>query len=100
MSFEPDTDGHMLVYGTSGAGKSAALRTIATAAGARPDLGGGEVYGLDFGAGALRSLEALPHVGVGRAGRRRRAHPASAAHHARHARRPRQAVLGGERRRT
>jgi S-DNA-T family DNA segregation ATPase FtsK/SpoIIIE len=35
--FHPDTDGHMLVYGTSGAGKSAALRTVGIAAGARPD---------------------------------------------------------------
>jgi S-DNA-T family DNA segregation ATPase FtsK/SpoIIIE len=61
--FEPDTDGHLLVYGTSGAGKTAALRTIATAAGARPDLGAAEVYGLDFGTGSLRSIEVLPHVG-------------------------------------
>jgi len=63
VAFEPDTDGHLLVYGTSGAGKSAALRTIATAIGARPELGGAEVYGLDFGTGSLRSLEVLPHVG-------------------------------------
>jgi len=61
--FEPDTDGHLLVYGTSGAGKTAALRTIATAVGSRPDLGGAEVYGLDFGTGSLRSIEVLPHVG-------------------------------------
>ncbi|WP_173923554.1 FtsK/SpoIIIE domain-containing protein [Agromyces sp. Marseille-P2726] len=61
--FDPDTDGHLLVYGTSGAGKTAALRTIATAVGARPDLGGAEVYGLDFGTGSLRSIEVLPHVG-------------------------------------
>ncbi|WP_404431219.1 FHA domain-containing protein [Microbacterium lacus] len=61
--FEPDTDGHMLVYGTSGAGKSAALRTIGIAAGARPDLGRAAVYGIDFGTGALRSLEVMPHVG-------------------------------------
>ncbi|BDV29704.1 FtsK/SpoIIIE domain-containing protein [Microbacterium terricola] len=61
--FEPDTDGHMLVYGTSGAGKSAALRTIAIGAGARPDLGRTVVYAIDFGTGALRSLEVLPHVG-------------------------------------
>lgn len=63
LYFEPDTDGHLLVYGTSGAGKTAALRTIATAVGARPDLGGAEVYGLDFGTGSLRSIEVLPHVG-------------------------------------
>nr|WP_254359747.1 FtsK/SpoIIIE domain-containing protein [Microbacterium hominis] len=61
--FEPDTDGHMLVYGTSGAGKSAALRTIGIAAGARPDLARAAVYGIDFGTGALRSMESLPHVG-------------------------------------
>ncbi|MGL4255993.1 MAG: FtsK/SpoIIIE domain-containing protein, partial [Microbacterium sp.] len=61
--FHPDTDGHMLVYGTSGAGKSAALRTIGIAAGARPDLGRVAVYGIDFGTGALRSLETMPHVG-------------------------------------
>ncbi len=61
--FVPDRDGAMLIYGTSGSGKSTALRTIGIAAGMRPDLGAVEVYGLDFGSGALRSLEALPHVG-------------------------------------
>ncbi|MFB8387760.1 FtsK/SpoIIIE domain-containing protein [Microbacterium sp. NPDC055910] len=61
--FAPDTDGHMLVYGTSGAGKSAALRTVGIAAGARPDLARTAVYGIDFGTGALRSLEIMPHVG-------------------------------------
>ena len=63
MSFVPDRDGAMLVYGTSGSGKSTVLRTIGIAAGMRPELGDAEVYGLDFGSGALRSLEALPHVG-------------------------------------
>ena len=63
MYFQPDTDGHMLVYGTSGAGKSAALRTIGIAAGARPDRGRVAVYGIDFGTGALRSMEIMPHVG-------------------------------------
>ena len=29
----------------------------------RPDLGPSVVYALDFGSGALRSLERLPHVG-------------------------------------
>ena len=63
MTFQPDRDGSMLVYGTSGSGKSTILRTIAVAAGLRPDLGSVEVYGLDFGSGALRSIESLPHVG-------------------------------------
>ncbi|MBH0082967.1 FtsK/SpoIIIE domain-containing protein [Salinibacterium sp. SWN167] len=61
--FSPDRDGSMLVYGTSGSGKSATLRSIAAASGMRPELGDVEVYGLDFGSGSLRSLDALPHVG-------------------------------------
>ncbi|WP_430647850.1 FtsK/SpoIIIE domain-containing protein [Agromyces sp. GXS1127] len=63
MSFVPDRDGAMLVYGTSGSGKSTLLRTLAVSIGMRPELGAAEVYGLDFGSGALRSVEALPHVG-------------------------------------
>jgi S-DNA-T family DNA segregation ATPase FtsK/SpoIIIE len=63
VSFVPDRDGAMLIYGTSGSGKSTALRSIAIAAGMRPDLGDVEVYALDFGSGSLRSLEVLPHVG-------------------------------------
>ena len=63
MYFLPDRDGAMLIYGTSGSGKSTALRSIAIAAGMRPELGESEVYGLDFGSGSLRTLEALPHVG-------------------------------------
>ncbi len=61
--FVPDRDGSMLVYGTSGTGKSTLLRTVAIASGMRPELGRAEVYGLDFGSGALRSIEVLPHVG-------------------------------------
>ncbi|BDZ63901.1 FtsK/SpoIIIE domain-containing protein [Agromyces mangrovi Wang et al. 2018] len=64
VHFVPDRDGSMLVYGTSGAGKSTALRTVAIAAGMRPDTGAAQVYGLDFGSGSLRSLESLPHVGA------------------------------------
>ncbi|MEF9981848.1 MAG: FtsK/SpoIIIE domain-containing protein [Glutamicibacter sp.] len=62
--FEPDTDGHLLVYGTSGAGKSAALRSIAIAAGANPSAGTAAVYALEFGTSSLRSLDPLPHVGA------------------------------------
>ena len=64
LTFVPDRDGAMLIFGTSGSGKSTALRSLAIAAGMRPDLGFAEVYGLDFGAGSLRSLESLPHVGA------------------------------------
>ncbi|WP_136040486.1 MULTISPECIES: FtsK/SpoIIIE domain-containing protein [unclassified Microbacterium] len=61
--FHPDKDGSLLVYGTSGSGKSTVLRTIAIAAGFDPAHSNVEVYGLDFGSGALKSLEVLPHVG-------------------------------------
>ena len=61
--FHADRDGSLLVYGTSGSGKSTLLKSIGIAAGMRPELGRAEVYGLDFASGALKSLEALPHVG-------------------------------------
>ncbi|MEW1834611.1 FtsK/SpoIIIE domain-containing protein [Microbacterium sp. NPDC079995] len=61
--FEPDRDGSLLVYGTSGSGKSTVLRTIAIAAAMGRRTENVEVYGLDFGSGSLKSLEALPHVG-------------------------------------
>ena len=61
--FFPDKDGHMAVYGTGGTGKTAVLRTLAIAAGMAPRGGRVDVYGMDFGTGALRSIEALPHVG-------------------------------------
>ncbi|GAA1411945.1 FtsK/SpoIIIE domain-containing protein [Oerskovia paurometabola] len=61
--FRPDTDGHLAVYGTGGAGKSTALRTLGIAAGITPRGGAVQVYGLDFAGGSLRMLESLPHVG-------------------------------------
>lgn len=62
--FEPDIDGHLAVYGTGGSGKSSLLRTLAVAAGITPRGGPVDVYALDFGAGGLRMLEGLPHVGA------------------------------------
>jgi S-DNA-T family DNA segregation ATPase FtsK/SpoIIIE len=61
--FQPDVDGHVAIFGTGGSGKSALLRTLAAAAGITPRGGPVHVYGLDFGTGSLRMLEALPHVG-------------------------------------
>ncbi|MCR2816980.1 FtsK/SpoIIIE domain-containing protein [Microbacterium jiangjiandongii] len=62
--FEPDDEGHLAIFGTGGAGKSATLRTLAVAAGITPRGGPVHVYGLDFGSGGLRMLEAMPHVGA------------------------------------
>jgi len=61
--FRPDVDGHIAFTGTGGSGKTVALRTLAAATSATPDGGPVHVYGLDFSAGGLRTLEALPHVG-------------------------------------
>lgn len=62
--FNPDVDGHLVVYGTGGSGKSTVLRTLATASAITPRGGPVEVYGLDFGGGSLRMLQDLPHVGA------------------------------------
>ncbi len=63
VTFRPDTDGNLAVFGTGGSGKSTALRSIATAAAITPRGGPVEVYGIDFSSGGLRMLESLPHVG-------------------------------------
>jgi S-DNA-T family DNA segregation ATPase FtsK/SpoIIIE len=63
VSFRPDVDGNLAVFGTGGSGKSTALRTLAIAAGITPRGGPVQVYGIDFSSGGLRMLEPLPHVG-------------------------------------
>lgn len=63
--WDPDTDGSLVVLGTSGAGKSATLRTIAVSAGFGALGAGGpvQVHGLDLGSGGLAMLDDLPVVG-------------------------------------
>jgi S-DNA-T family DNA segregation ATPase FtsK/SpoIIIE len=58
--------GHLLVYGTSGSGKTELLRTLAAAAttpGADTAQPPAVVYGIDCGGGGLVDIEALPGVG-------------------------------------
>lgn len=62
--FEPDVDGNISIFGTGGSGKSAVLRTLACSAAITPRGGPVQVYAVDFGAGSLRMLEQLPHVGA------------------------------------
>ena len=62
--FEPDSEGHLAIFGTGGSGKSVALRTLAVSAGITPRGGPVHVYGLDAATGGLRMLEPLPHVGA------------------------------------
>jgi S-DNA-T family DNA segregation ATPase FtsK/SpoIIIE len=63
ISFRPDIEGNLAVFGASGAGKSAFLRTVAVAAGFTVRGGPCHVYGLDFGNRGHAMIEPLPHVG-------------------------------------
>lgn len=63
VTFNPDAEGNLAVFGTGGSGKSTLLRTLAIAAGFTVRGGPCHVYGLDFGARGLAMLEDLPHVG-------------------------------------
>ncbi|HEY7718168.1 MAG TPA: FtsK/SpoIIIE domain-containing protein, partial [Pedococcus sp.] len=63
ISFRPDVEGNLAVYGASGSGKSAFLRSMAVAAGFTVRGGPCHVYGLDFGNRGLSMIEDLPHVG-------------------------------------
>ncbi len=64
LTFHADQDGNLAIYGVSGSGKSAALRTVAVAAGYTIKGGPCQVYGLDFGNRGLDVLSDLPHVGT------------------------------------
>lgn len=63
VSFRPDAEGNIAVFGTGGSGKSTFLRSLAVSAGLTLRGGPCVVYGLDFGSRGLSMLETLPHVG-------------------------------------
>ncbi|WP_157002691.1 FtsK/SpoIIIE domain-containing protein [Agromyces laixinhei] len=63
LNVDFDGQGNLAIIGTSGSGKTAALRTIAAAASAGAVASPVHVYGLDFAGGGLTSLETLPTVG-------------------------------------
>jgi S-DNA-T family DNA segregation ATPase FtsK/SpoIIIE len=63
-TFDPVTDGHLLVVGDPGSGRSTLLRTLAASLAARNSAADVHVYGIDCGNGALLPLEAFPHVGA------------------------------------
>jgi S-DNA-T family DNA segregation ATPase FtsK/SpoIIIE len=56
--------GGLIVYGTASSGKTSTLRAAAVGLADRMGPADLHLYGLDFGAGALRVLEALPQCGA------------------------------------
>ncbi|WP_028281508.1 FtsK/SpoIIIE domain-containing protein [Arthrobacter sp. H5] len=62
--YHPDTDGNLAILGSGGAGKSAALRTLAIASAVTVRGGPVQVYGIDSASNGLQMLDQLPHVGV------------------------------------
>ncbi|MBG6212265.1 energy-coupling factor transporter ATP-binding protein EcfA2 [Cryobacterium sp. CAN_C3] len=64
FGFDPDAQGNLAILGTSGSGKSAALRTLAISASCSAKRLPVEIYAIDFAGGALGLLGALPTVGA------------------------------------
>jgi S-DNA-T family DNA segregation ATPase FtsK/SpoIIIE len=62
--YDPDEDGNLAVFGTSGSGKSALLRNLAFGAALQAAVSRTEVYGIDCGSSGLAMLEPLPNVGA------------------------------------
>ncbi|MFP5352072.1 MAG: FtsK/SpoIIIE domain-containing protein [Actinomycetota bacterium] len=61
--FDLSGAGGLLVYGSAGAGKTTLLRTVAGSFAGRVRPSELHLYGIDYGAGPLRPLAALPHCG-------------------------------------
>jgi S-DNA-T family DNA segregation ATPase FtsK/SpoIIIE len=63
LTLDLERDGSVAIFGASGSGKTALLRTIAVALAESAPPDRLHLYGLDFAHGGLRGLEALPHCG-------------------------------------
>lgn len=63
FSFDPDRQGNLAVLGTSGSGKSTALRTLLLSASRDAERYPAHIYAIDCAGGALGLLGALPTVG-------------------------------------
>jgi S-DNA-T family DNA segregation ATPase FtsK/SpoIIIE len=63
FEFRPAGHGSLLVFGSASSGKSMALTSCAAALASRLSPDELHIYGLDFGARGISSLERLPHCG-------------------------------------
>ena len=64
LEVDLEGDGSVLVYGTSGSGKTTFLRTLALTLAERSSPAELHIYGLDFATRGLLALEQLPHTGA------------------------------------
>ena len=62
--YDPDAEGNIAVFGTSGSGKSTFLRGLAYSAAVQCAESRTDVYGIDFSTAGLAMLEGLPNVGA------------------------------------
>jgi S-DNA-T family DNA segregation ATPase FtsK/SpoIIIE len=62
--FDLERDGHLLIVGDPGSGRSTGLRTIAGALCARVSTWDLHLYGIDCGNGALQPISELPQCGA------------------------------------
>jgi S-DNA-T family DNA segregation ATPase FtsK/SpoIIIE len=63
LELDLEAEGSLLVYGASGSGKTALLRTLALSLARRSSPAELHLYGLDFATRGLVALEGLPHCG-------------------------------------
>ncbi|HWE57949.1 MAG TPA: FtsK/SpoIIIE domain-containing protein [Acidimicrobiales bacterium] len=63
-TFDVVRDGHLLIIGDPGSGRSTLLRSITASLASRNRAADIHVYGIDCGNGALIPLESFPHVGA------------------------------------
>lgn len=63
-AFDVASDGHLLVVGDPGSGRSTLLRSLAAGLASRNSAADVHIYGIDCGNGALMALESFPHVGA------------------------------------
>lgn len=63
-TYDVARDGHLLVVGDPGSGRSTLLRSLAASLAMRTSTSDVHIYGIDCGNGALTALEPFPHVGA------------------------------------